>query len=155
MRGMSASVILASLFLVLTESSGTSGQEQPAKSRVAMLEAPHALRMEHKYLREDLARALAESGGVGNAARDIERALLPHLEREEKLPFRPLGLLRGIARDATSAELTQAVSMAVQIERELPTLLEEHRVIGEAAKRLVDVARRERKPESQALADRL
>jgi Hemerythrin HHE cation binding domain len=152
---MSESIILASLLLVSTGLAGASGQEQPATSRVAMLEVPHALRMEHKYLREDLARALAEPGGVGNAAREIERALLPHLDREEKLPLRPLGLLRGIARDATSTELAQAVSMAVQIERELPTLFEEHRVIGEAAKRLVDVARRERKPQYQALADRL
>jgi Hemerythrin HHE cation binding domain len=154
MATMSKAVILVCVVVVIG-SQGMSGQEPAAKSRVATLETPFALRMEHKYLREELARARSDRGAVGDAARDIERALLPHLEREEELALRPLGLMRGIARDATGADLNQAISMAVKIERELPTLFEEHRLIGEATKRLADVARREGKPQYQGLADRL
>jgi len=45
--------------------------------------------------------------------------------------------------------------MTVKIEKDLPRLLDEHRAIQEASKRLADVARRERKPEFVDLADRL
>jgi Hemerythrin HHE cation binding domain len=155
MARLSKPAILLSILVTALGSRTASGQEPSTASRVATLDAPFAVRMEHKQLREDLARARADMGVLGDAARDIERVLLPHLRHEEELALRPLGLMRGIARDATSTDLTQVISMAVQIERELPTLLEEHRQIGEATQRLADVARREGKPQYQGLADRL
>jgi hypothetical protein len=157
MARMSTPAVLFSVLVVSIGSRGVSVQEPSPSptSRVAVLEAPYALRMEHKYLREELARAVSDRGAVGEAAREIERALLPHLKHEEELALRPLGLMRGIARDATSADLTQAISMAVKIERELPALFEEHRLIGDATKRLADVARREGKPQYQGLSERL
>jgi hypothetical protein len=157
MASMSTSAVLFCVLVVSTGARGVGGQEPSPSttSRVAVLETPFALRMEHKSLREELARAVSDRGAVGEAARDIERVLLPHLKREEELALRPLGLMRGIARDATSADLAQANSMALQIERELPTLFEEHRQIGDATKRLVDVASREGKSQYHGLTDRL
>jgi hypothetical protein len=157
MARMSTSAVLFTVLVVSTDVRGMGGQEPSPSttSRVAVLETPYALRMEHKFLREELARALADRGTVGEAARDVERVLLPHLKREEELALRPLGLMRGIARDAASADLAQANSMALRIERELPALFEEHRQIDEATKRLVDVARREGKSQYQGLTDRL
>jgi hypothetical protein len=154
MVSMSKPMMLAVLMITMG-SRGASAQEPSAQSRVAVLEAPFALRMEHKHLREELARAASDKGAVGDAARDIERVLLPHLTHEEELALRPLGLMRGIARDAQSAELAQVIPMAVHIERELPTLFEQHRQIDAATKRLADVARREGKPQYLGLADRL
>jgi hypothetical protein len=49
----------------------------------------------------------------------------------------------------------RVVTMAQQIDRELPQLLKEHRAILDAAKRLKDAAGRESKPEYAYLADQL
>jgi hypothetical protein len=120
-----------------------------------VLEAPLALRLDHKSLREALNRALEDKGGVGDAARAIDALLSSHFKHEEELAFRPLGLLRGVARDASTADVASAIAMTVKIEKDLPQLLNEHRAIQDASKRLADVARRERKPEFVDLADRL
>ena len=56
-----------------------------------------------------------------------------HFKHEEELALRPLGLLRGIARDASSADVASAIAMAGKIEQDLPQLLDEHRVILESS----------------------
>ena len=151
----SRSLIVVSLVAVVGTCTEAVGQEPPSGSRVAVLDTPHALRMAHKYLLEDLARALEDTAGVGDVAREIDRVLPAHLKREEAMALQPLGLLRGLARDATSADITRVVAMAVEIERDLPGLLEEHRTIAEKSQRLADVARRERKPQYAGLVERL
>ena len=155
---MTARISTSLLLPVLVALSGTSraaGQEPAPVSRVAVLEAPLALRLDHKSLREALNRALEDKAGVGDAARAIDALLSSHLKHEEELALRPLGLLRGIARDATSADIGSAIAMTGKIEQDLPQLLDEHRAILESSKRLADVARRERKLQFVDLADRL
>jgi hypothetical protein len=122
---------------------------------LASLDTPHALRMEDRHLREDLAKALADQGAVGAAAREIERILLPHLEQREQSVFRPLGLLNGLARDESGFDAAQAIALTDQIERELPGLVEEHRALYQATKRFTDAANREHKLQYLDLADRL
>ncbi len=122
---------------------------------LAALETPHALRMEDRHLRDELAQALAEPGAVGAAAHEIERILLPHLEHREQSVFRPLGLLNGLARDESGFDAPQAIALTGQIERELPQLVAEHRALYEAVKRLTDAANRERKPQYLDLSDRI
>jgi hypothetical protein len=150
-----ATSLLLPVVVALFGSSPAAGQEAAPGSRVAVLEAPLALRLEHKSLREALTRALEDKAGVGDAARAIDSLLSSHFKHEEELALRPLGLLRGVARDASGADAAAAIAMTVKIEKDLPQLLDEHRAIQEASKRLADVARRERKPEFVDLADRL
>ncbi len=126
----------------------------PTLSRSA-LETPHALRMEDRHLRDDLERALKDQGSVGSAARELERILLPHLEERERLVFRPLGLLRGLAGDESSPDTIPAIALIAQIERELPQLVQEHRALYEANKRLLDAANREHKLQYLDLTDRV
>lgn len=147
--------LLLPVLVALIGPSSAAGQEPSAGSRVAVLEAPLALRLDHKSMREALNRALEDKAGVGDAARAIDALLSSHLKHEEELAFRPLGLLRGIARDASSADIESAIAMTVKIEQELPQLLSEHRAILESSRRLGDVARRERKPQFLDVADRL
>jgi hypothetical protein len=151
----STSLVFAALVVLSGVPNAAYDQQPQAGSRVSVLEVPLALRFEHKYLHESLARALADQGGVGDAARALERTLTPHLKHEEELALRPLGLLRGIARDASRSDIAQAIAVTVKIEQDLPRLLEEHRTILETSKRIADVARRERKPQFLDLADRL
>jgi hypothetical protein len=147
--------LLVPVLVALFGASPAAGQEPAPGSRVAVLEAPLALRLDHKSLRDALNRALEDKAGVGDAARAIDSLLSSHLKHEEALAFKPLGLLRGVARDASSADVASAIAMTVKIEKDLPLLLEEHRAIQQASKRLADVARRERKPAFVDLADRL
>jgi len=147
--------LLVPVVVALFGTCPAAGQEPAPGSRVSVLEAPLALRLDHKSLREALNRALEDKAGVGEAARAIDPLLSSHFTHEEELAFRPLGLLRGVARDASSADVANAIAMTVKIEKDLPRLLDEHRAIQEASKRLADVARRERKPEFVDLADRL
>ena len=147
--------LLVPALVALFGTSPAAGQEPAPGSRVAVLEAPLALRLDHKSLREALNRALEDKAGVGDAARAIDALLSSHFKHEEALALRPLGLLRGVARDASSADIASAIAMTVKIEKDLPQLLDEHRAILEASKRLGDVARRERKPQFLDLADRL
>jgi hypothetical protein len=148
-------LILVTFAAVLTPLSGAIGQEQRPPAGLAALETPHALRMEHRHLRDDLARAVADGEGVGDVARAIERTLIPHLKREEESVLRLLGLLPGLARDESIPNSAGIIATAEQFERELPQLQLEHRTIYEATKRLRDVIRRERKPQYQDFADRL
>ena len=147
--------LLVPVLVGLFGTSSAAGQEPASASRVAVLEAPLALRLEHKSLREAVNRAMEDKEGVGDAARAIDALLSSHFKHEEDLAFRPLGLLRGVAKDASSADIASAIAMTVKIEKDLPQLLDEHRAILEASKRLGDVARRERKPQFLDLADRL
>ena len=147
--------LLLPVLVALFGPSPAAGQEPAPGSRVAVLEAPLALRLEHKFLREALNRALEDKAGVGDVARAIDSLLTSHFKHEEERALRPLGLLRGIARDASSADVASAIAMTVKIEQELPQLMDEHRAIQELSKRLGDVARRERKPQFVDLADRL
>jgi hypothetical protein len=147
--------LLVPALVGLFATSPAAGQEPAPGSRVAVLEAPLALRLDHKSLREALNRAMEDKAGVGDAARAIDVLLASHFKHEEELAFRPLGLLRGVARDASSTDIASAIAMTVKIEKDLPQLLDEHRAIQEASKRLGDVARRESKPQFLDLADRL
>jgi hypothetical protein len=143
------------VLVALFGTSPAAGQEPAPGSRVSVLDAPLALKLDHKSLREALNRALEDKAGVGDAARAIDALLSSHFKHEEELAFKPLGLLRGVARDASSADIASAIAMTVKIEKDLPQLLDEHRAILESSKRLGDVARRERKPQFLDLADRL
>jgi hypothetical protein len=154
-----AKLVIAGLLVMMgigwTEAAAQDSQPPASTPALASLDTPHALRMEDRHLREDLARALADPGAVGTAAREIERTLLPHLEHREQAVFRPLGLLNGLARDESGFDATQAIALTDQIERELPQLVAEHRALYEAVKRLTDAATRERKPQFLDLSDRL
>jgi hypothetical protein len=132
------------------------GQEpaQPPPS-LGTLDTPHALRMEDRHLRDDLARALQDQGSVGSAAKEIEHILLPHLEARENLVFRPLGLLRALAQGDPGVDRARAIAAVEQIERELPKFEQEHRAIYDANKRLIDAANREHKPQYLDLSDRI
>jgi hypothetical protein len=125
----SSTSLLIAVLAALLVTSPAAGQAPEPGSRVSVLEAPLSLRLDHKSLREALNRALDDKGGVGDAARAIDAVLSAHFKHEEDLALRPLGLLRGIARDASSADVASAIAMAVKIEQDLPQLLAEHRDI--------------------------
>lgn len=146
-------VMLATPLAMLT---GHQVSAQPAPARPGHgLATPEVIVAEHRQLRDALARALADRGAVGDAAKTIERTLTPHLKHEEDAILPPLGLLRSLV-DGQDVADAKAVTTVVQgVERELPQLLTEHRAILDGAKRLRDASEREGKREYLQLADQL
>ena len=130
-------------------------QEPSDSSRAGVLATPPPLIAEHRQLRDEVARATADRGAVGDAARAIERLLTPHLQHEDDVVLAPLGLGPALAEGQPPAESARALALVQQVEGELPRLLTEHRAILEAARRLQDTAARESKPEYAGLAERL
>lgn len=133
----------------------TAAQEPSDRSRGGGFATPPPLIAEHRQLRDDVARATADRGAVGDAAKAVERLLTPHLQHEDDVALVPLGLVPALAEGLPPPDAVRALALVEQIEGELPRLLTEHRALLEAAKRLQDTATRESKPEYVGLADRL
>jgi len=133
----------------------TAAQAPADRSGAAVLATPPSLVTEHRQLRDDVARAAADRGAVGDAARTIEHLLTPHLQHEEEVVLAPIGLVPALAEGVPPADSARALAVVEQVERELPRLLTEHRALLDAAKRLQDAATRENKPEFVGLAERV
>ena len=96
------------------------------------MHTPASIANEHHALHETLARAAAESGPVGVAAKDLEAALAPHFKREEEIATPPLGLLPALAKGDATAEMEAVLPLTQALERELPQMLREHEAIRAA-----------------------
>ena len=134
---------------------GAAAQELHAPTGQGRLEVPIPLRVEHNQIRDELAKARQDGGGVGDAARVLERVWGPHLAQSEASVLPPLGVLRALTRNEAIPEAAQTIAMSAQLERDLPNLLEEQRLLYGETKRFMDVATREKKPAYVELARRL
>lgn len=147
-------VALATMTLIIA-CSGATAQELRAPTGQGKLEVPLALRIEHNQIREELARARQDGGAVGDAARTLDRIWTSHLTHTEAFVLPPLGVLRALTRGEAIPDAPQALAMATQFERDLPSLLEAHRALYDETKRFMDTANRERKPAFMDFARRL
>ena len=120
---------------------------------------PRSLKAEHDGIHEALRGAVRVTGPVGAAARNLERVLMPHFEREEQIALPPLGLLRPLATGAGGgvdpAVAARVLAMSDSLRAELPRMLAEHARIRDAVARLGDAARIHRDTAAAALAAHL
>ena len=114
----------------------TAAQAPADRSGAAVLATPPSLVTEHRQLRDDVARAAADRGAVGDAARTIEHLLTPHLQHEEEVVLAPIGLVPALAEGVPPADSARALAVVEQVERELPRLLTEHRALMSTTGRL-------------------
>lgn len=120
------------------------------------LEIPGSLTVEHHELHETLKRATREPGAVGEAAREVARLLHPHFVKEEEYAMPPLGLLEKLARrEATDAELAEALPLTRKLAAEYSAMLAEHREITVALEKLRVAARQGGRTEYERFADAL
>jgi hypothetical protein len=130
------SLVRAALVLGITLSSAAAAQDvhsqHHASTKVSAMQTPHSLAAEHRELHEVLARASKESGELGRAAVELEKALAPHFKREEEIATPPLGLLPKLARAEATADMRAVLPMTDALERELPQMLKEHEAIRQA-----------------------
>ncbi len=103
---------------------------------------PRPLKTEHDELHAELARATKETGEIGIAAREVARILHPHFVAEEEFALPPLGLLPALARGTITPDMKVAINMTQRLKSELPRMLDEHKAIVVALRKLVRRAAR-------------
>jgi DNA-binding NarL/FixJ family response regulator len=130
----------------------TAGSDRHASFR---FEPPQSLQRERQYLRRRLQDVAHEDGAVGEAARDIERALQEHVVREEQVALPALGLLPILATGFVSAEMGAAAALAADLHKDLPRMLEEHEEILAVVRRFEQVARHSGREDLTQFAERL
>jgi hypothetical protein len=118
-------------------------------------EIPAPLQAEHRELHERLAEATREAGAVGEAAREVARALHPHFLREEEFALPPLALLVALAQGQTDPSMRDVLPMTRKLRAELPKMLAEHREIVAALEKLRAAARAAKQDRYEAFAEAL
>ena len=107
------------------------------------LEVPSVLKLDHDEMRAALDRALKEPGPIRKAAQDLARIALPHIDREEKIVFPPLGLLHELIAGEVKAEMASVLHLISQFRAGLAALHADHGRIDFALKALLEAARKE------------
>ena len=79
----------------------------------------------------------------------------PHFERENEIALPPLGLLAPLAAGKTPAGQQEALAMTDALRKEMPRMLDEHKRIRAATEKLRAIAREEKAPAAEQLAERL
>ena len=116
---------------------------------------PRFLVDEHREIRRELARAVEAGGKTGEAARNLSRVLLPHMEREDRLALPPLGILEDLARRTGPLDPSAVLRHHEALVEALPELLREHGFIVGALEALEAAARAEKRETIAALSQRL
>lgn len=121
------------------------------------LSVPSSIKIEHEHLHHELEAALASGGKTGASARKVADVLLPHFEEEENYAMPPLGLLERLARKEPidRSQKKQAIEMAERLRREYSKMLEEHKSLTAALRKMESAAREENKPDQVAFAEAL
>jgi hypothetical protein len=125
------------------------------KAQPTALTAPASIHDEHEHIHAALVALTKTDGAVGKAATELAEALHPHFVREEEIALPPLGLLAPLAAGKTPAGMEEAVVMSDTLKKELPRMLEEHKVIRAATENLLRVGRQERHAGAQEFATTL
>lgn len=107
------------------------------------MEVPIALKLDHDELRAELDKALKEKGPVGAAARELASVVLPHMAREEKIAFPPLGLLAQLASGDVKAEMAAVLPLISEFISGHDALRAEHQRISFKLQILLEAAKKE------------
>jgi hypothetical protein len=116
---------------------------------------PKALAAEHETLHAELVKLTLRRGKVGEAARTIATLLHPHFVKEEEFALPPLGVLTEVSEGRVKPEMKDVLVSTDKLRAELPRMLEEHKLVLGALRRLAAAAKQEKKPEAARFAEAL
>jgi hemerythrin superfamily protein len=119
------------------------------------LKVPQSIQIEHEELHQDLANALKAGGKTGEATRAVMKILQPHMAREEEFVAPALALLRKVAAGRFSDEMAAHLPHIAALRGEIPRMLQEHGLMVDALRRLMQAAIEEKQPGFARLAQRL
>jgi hypothetical protein len=104
---------------------------------------PDVIKSEHEELHDELQRATKTGGQTGEAARAVIKVLFPHILLEEEFAIPPLMLLPRLARGEFTPDIERILSKTEVLKAELPRMLEEHKLIVTALRKLLQAAMNE------------
>jgi hypothetical protein len=136
----------------LAAMAGRAGAQEHQHHTTGGPRIPESMRVEHAAIHEGLERATSAPGAVGEKARALAAVLHPHFVREEEIALPPLGLLAPLSRGEFEPSMRDVLPMTDALRSELPRMLAEHAVIGEAARALEQAAREAGNTEVEELA---
>lgn len=116
---------------------------------------PQAIIAEHQGLHAELVTLTLRRGKVGEVARTVATLLHPHFVKEEEFALPPLGLLLEVAEGRVKPEMKAVLALTDKLRAELPRMLEEHKLVLGALRRLATAAKQEKKPEAARFAEAL
>ena len=141
-----------SLFVLLQPAAGTAQHDHHSSPKLSI---PSSLQIEHAQIHEELSALLRLGGKTGEAAKAVADALHEHFEAEEEFAMPPLGALQDLAMNVEPAHKEDILKMAETLERRMPEMLAEHKVITQKIEALRVAARFEAQPAAMAFADKL
>lgn len=100
-------------------------------------------------------KATKAGGKTSEAAKRVTELLHPHSLKEEEYALPPLGVLSAVADGNVTPEMAEVVSLTEKLKAELPQMLEEHKAVVGALKKLLAAAKKEKKPQFAHLAEKL
>lgn len=112
--------------------------------RMREAEPTGGAKIEHERLRQELEKATTLGGETAEAAREVLKVLVPHMLLEEEFAIPPLKLLPRLARGEFSSDMEKLLPTTEMMKAELPRMLNEHELIVEALRRLLQAALKER-----------
>ena len=118
-------------------------------------EIPEPLRIDQNELCVALERAILSGGKTGKAARELQKVLQPHLLKEEEDLLQILGLLLPLAQGGISDAMPGIPPRTEHLKARMFEIMREHVVIIEAARKLLQAARSEKKLSLVAFTERL
>jgi hypothetical protein len=116
---------------------------------------PDAMSLEHQELHKELTAAAKVGGETAEAARDVMKALFPHMLLEEELAIPALKLLPALARGRLDGDVKQVLRRTERLKAELPHMLAQHKVIVRALRKLLQSAMAEHHAIHARLAQKL
>ena len=116
---------------------------------------PRPLKLEHKELHAELARAVRTPGPIGKAAEAVARLLHPHFVKEEEYALPPIGLLKTLAKGKATKDMQEVLVMTDKLKKDLPDMLKEHEEVVAALKALVAAAKIEKRHDIVHFAEKL
>jgi hypothetical protein len=119
------------------------------------LKIPPSLKHEHGEMRASLEIAAKALGKSGEAAREVERLLVPHFKKEEEYALPPLDALAILAGGGVPENPQAIIAKADRLKYELAEMLREHQAIAKALNDLYDVASGDSRPELARFARKL
>ena len=119
------------------------------------LKIPPSLKHEHGEMRALLEIATKAAGKSGEAAREVERLLVPHFKKEEEYALPPLDALAVLAGGRIPENPQAIIAKADRLRYELADMLREHQAIAKALEDLYDVATGDARPELARFARKL
>ncbi len=94
------------------------------------------MRGEHNQIHASLEKLPHASGKVGEAAKELELGVRPHLFREEKFVMPQLGILRDLALGEAAGDLSWVIPLSEELKKQFPQMQSDHKAIVKYADKL-------------------